>query len=254
MNWSRCGLVALLCSVGVAQSVREAEELDARGNAAMERFHREAQSLARMDHPRGPPERGSHMRSLHRCGLAVVCATLTAGIFACSERPRGASDTSDAAADTMTTPTMRRELSSDLRTAEQALQRVEDSVDVTLGPDDAIRLRPLKEAFLTYRKQQCDRLKAVFKDGTYGPVAELECLIHLTDSRREFIEQNYDFIEKIGDSSGGNGRAKGARGVTRPALHLSCFHRGTVSTVTGGTASPVGAFSGVNSPCQKPNP
>jgi uncharacterized protein YecT (DUF1311 family) len=138
------------------------------------------------------------MSTLRRHGLAVVCATLTAGALACSERPR---DAKDAVADTMTTPAMRRELSSDLRTAEEALQKVEDSVDVALGPDEAIRLRPLKEAFLTYRKQQCERLKAVFKDGTYGPVAQLECLIHLTDSRREFIEQNYDFIEKIGGSN-----------------------------------------------------
>jgi uncharacterized protein YecT (DUF1311 family) len=155
------------------------------------------------------------MRSLRQRELAVVCAALIAGAFACSERARDASDASDAAADTMTTPAMRRTLSSDLRTAEEALQRVEDSVDVALGPDEAIRLRPLKEAFLTYRKQQCERLKAVFKDGTYGPVAELECLIHLTDSRREFIEENYDFIEKIGGVGGGNGRAKPARRATR---------------------------------------
>jgi hypothetical protein len=35
----------------------------------------------------------------------------------------------------MTTPTMRRELSSDLRAAEQALQQIQDSVDVALGPE-----------------------------------------------------------------------------------------------------------------------
>jgi len=155
------------------------------------------------------------MSNVRQRGVAAVVAVLTLGALACSEKPRAAGDASDAAADTMTTPTMRRELSSDLKTAEQALQKVEDSVDVALGPDEAIRLRPLKEAFLTYRKQQCERLKAVFKDGTYGPVAELECLIHLTDSRREFIEENYDFIEKIGGAGVGNGTAKPARGAGR---------------------------------------
>src|SRR5688572_10811270 len=134
------------------------------------------------------------------------------GAFACSERPR---DKSDAAADTMTTPTMRRELSSDLRAAEQALQQIQDSVDVALGPELAVRLVPLREAFVTYRKQQCELLKDVFKDGTYGPVAELECLIHLTDSRRGFIEEHYDFIERIEKSARGTGRAKGARGAAR---------------------------------------
>ena len=133
-------------------------------------------------------------------GVAAVAAALTLGAFGCSEQQRDAR-----VADTMTTPTMRRELSSDLRAAEQALQQIQDSVDVALGPEVAIRLQPMKEAFLRYRKEQCERLKAVFKDGTYGPVAELECMIHLTDSRREFIEKHYDFIEKIRDGGRGKG-------------------------------------------------
>lgn len=144
------------------------------------------------------------MSTLGQRGLAAVATALTLGALACSEKPR---DAGDAVADTMTTPTMRRELSSDLRTAEQALQQIEDSVDVALGPELAMRLVPLREAFVTYRKQQCELLKDVFKDGTYGPVAELECLIHLTDSRREFIEEHYDFLEKIGEQGGRNGRA-----------------------------------------------
>ncbi len=152
------------------------------------------------------------MSTLSHRGLAAFTAALTLGAFACSERPR---DAMDAVADTMTTPTMRRELSSDLRVAEQALQLIEDSVDVALGPELAIRLHPMKEAFVTYRKQQCERLKAVFKDGTYGPVAELECLIHLTDSRREFIEEHYDFVEKIGERRRRIGRAKAAPRAAR---------------------------------------
>jgi uncharacterized protein YecT (DUF1311 family) len=137
------------------------------------------------------------MTTRRQRGLAAVAAALTLGAFACSEHSRDARE--DAVADTMTTPTMRRELSSDLRAAEQALQQLQDSVDVALGPELAMRLHPLREAFVTYRKQQCELLKDVFKDGTYGPVAELECLIHLTDSRREFIEDHYDFIERIRD-------------------------------------------------------
>jgi uncharacterized protein YecT (DUF1311 family) len=144
------------------------------------------------------------MNTMRQRGLAVVAAALMLGAIACSGR---SSDASDAAGDTMTTPAMRRDLSGDLRVAEQALQKVEDSVDVALGPEVAIRLQPMKEAFLRYRKEQCERLKAVFKDGTYGPVAELECMIHLTDSRREFIEKHYDFIEKIGDGGRRKGRS-----------------------------------------------
>jgi len=145
------------------------------------------------------------MTTRRQRGVAAAAA-LTFGAFACSERSRDM-------ADTMTTPTMRRELSSDLRAAEQSLQQIQDSVDVALGPELATRLHPLREAFLTYRKQQCELLKDVFKDGTYGPVAELECLIHLTDSRREFIEEHYDFIEKIRESKRRNVRA--ARGAAR---------------------------------------
>ena len=145
-------------------------------------------------------------------GFAAVAAALTLAVFACAQHPR---DAADAVADTMTTPTMRRELSSDFRSAEQALQRIEDSIDVALGPELAIRLQPMREAFVAYRKEQCERLKAVFKDGTYGAVAQLDCLVHLTDSRREFIEEHYDFLEKIGDPGRGNGNASAARGATR---------------------------------------
>ena len=148
------------------------------------------------------------MTTRRRRVVSAVATSLTLGAFACSERSRDM-------ADTMTTPTMRRELSSDLRAAEQALQQIQDSVDVALGPELATRLRPLREAFVTYRKQQCELLKEVFKDGTYGPVAELECLIHLTDSRREFIEENYDFIEKIGGAGAGSGTTTPARGAGR---------------------------------------
>ena len=127
--------------------------------------------------------------------LAAFWVAATLAVSACSGRPR---DTIDAVADTMTTPAMRRDLTNDLRVAERQLQQLQDSVDAALGPDLATRLQPLREEFATYRKDQCERLKAVFKEGTFGPVAELECLIHLTDSRREFIEEHYDFVEKIG--------------------------------------------------------
>jgi len=103
---------------------------------------------------------------------------------------------------------MRRELTNDLQAAELALKQIQDSVDVALGPNLAVRLQPLREAFLTYKKQECERLKEVFKEGTFGPVAELECLIHLTDSRREFIEEHYDFVERIGARSRSSARVQ----------------------------------------------
>lgn len=155
------------------------------------------------------------MSTLRQRGLAAVAAALTLGAFACSERARETVNAVDSVADTMTTPTMRRALSSDLRAAEQALQQIEDSIDVALGPEIAIRLQPMREEFVAYRKEQCERLKAVFKDGTYGAVAQLECMVHLTDSRREFIVEHYDFIEKIGDSGPGNGKSDTARGAAR---------------------------------------
>jgi hypothetical protein len=145
------------------------------------------------------------MRTPRHRRLVAFAAALTLSAIACSERPRDAMET---ATDTITTPEMRRDLTSDLRAAEVALQQLEDSVDVALGPEVAIRLHPLKEAFVTYRKEQCERLKNVFKEGTFGPVAELECLIHLTDSRREFIVEHYDFIEKIGGGSSAGVRSQ----------------------------------------------
>ena len=69
----------------------------------------------------------------------------------------------------MAMPAMRRDLTSDYRAAEWALQLAEDSVDNALGPNVAVRLQPLKAAFVTYRKEQCERLKAVIKGGTTVP-------------------------------------------------------------------------------------
>lgn len=145
------------------------------------------------------------MSTLRQRGLATVVA-LTLGAFACSDRSRD---------DTMTTPAMRSELSTELVAAERALQQIQDSVDAALGPDIASRLQPLREEFVAYRRDECARLKAVFEDGTYGPVVELECLIHLTDSRREFIEEHYDFVEKIGKQRRDNARAKAAHDARR---------------------------------------
>ena len=140
------------------------------------------------------------MSALRQRALAAVAAALTFGSLACSEKPR---DAIDSVGDTMTTPTMRRELTDDLRAAELALRAVEDSVDAALGPEIAMRLQPMREAFVTYRREQCARLKAVFKEGTFGPVAELECLVHLTDSRIQFVEEHYDFIERLGKRTSG---------------------------------------------------
>ena len=147
------------------------------------------------------------MSTLRQRWLSAVAAVVMLGAAACSERPR---DATDAVADTMTTPTMRRDLSADFRAAEQELKLAEDSVDAALGPELSIRLQPLRESFVAYRQQQCASLKAVFKGGTFGPVAELECLIHLTDSRREFIAEHYDFLEQIdrGRPSANAGRRK----------------------------------------------
>ena len=48
MDWSRGALLAVLCAVAAAQSAPEAQELDNRGNAAMERYrHEEAEQWFR---------------------------------------------------------------------------------------------------------------------------------------------------------------------------------------------------------------
>jgi len=75
----------------------------------------------------------------------------------------------------------------------------------------AVNIDPLE---FRLRNLKDERLKAVFTDGTYGPVAELECMIHLTDSRREFIEEHYDFLDKI--RKGVSGRAKAAHAARTP--------------------------------------
>ena len=99
-----------------------------------------------------------------------------------------------------TTVEMREGLTRDLRQAEADLAQLESSISGHLGDPDATSLRRASDRWREYRQIQCDALRLVFTSGTMGPVAQLTCLVALTDGRREFLEEQYDFAQPAGRS------------------------------------------------------
>lgn len=124
----------------------------------------------------------------------ALIAAVAMGAASCS---RGQPDATADSASYASTPTIRRSLTVDLRQVDSALALLEDSIGSELGADPTTRVREVRESFNAYRKLQCDRLRAVFKDGTVAPVVELECMVHLADDRRAFLQERYDFMDKV---------------------------------------------------------
>jgi len=127
---------------------------------------------------------------------------LTAGITsfvllaaACSQREQSPDESgvrSDR--DAVTTPQQREDLSTDLRQAEKSLTALEDSIRSFLGMPDAEGVQHARALWDQYRKAECDGLRFYFEAGTIAPVAQLACLVALTDARRRFLAEQYDFI------------------------------------------------------------
>ena len=93
----------------------------------------------------------------------------------------------------MTTPEMREELTRDLHEAEHDLVELQDSIQRYLGDPYALTFRAVIDRWEDYRGEECDAIRVTFAPGTIAPVAELTCLVELTDNRREFLGKLYDF-------------------------------------------------------------
>jgi hypothetical protein len=135
-----------------------------------------------------------NLRILRTCALAAMAA-------ACVSPPPARRlvrlDSLRALADSgplVTTVGMRQDLTSDLRSAERDLRGFEDSISVFMGPDYAATMLAARTQWNAYRRAQCSALRAVFAPGTMGPVSELECFVELTDQRREFLQEQYNFV------------------------------------------------------------
>lgn len=127
---------------------------------------------------------------------------LTAGMIffvllatACRQREQSPDETGARSdRDAVTTPQQREDLSTDLRQADQSLTAFEDSIRSFLGMPDAAGVQQARALWDQYRKAECDALRSYFEAGTMAPVAQLACLVALTDARRQFLTEQYEFI------------------------------------------------------------
>lgn len=122
-------------------------------------------------------------------GLLLYPLTLTVASVcaACGAPPAGEPRS------VITTPGMREELTRDLNEAEHNLVELQDSIQRYLGDPYASTFRAVIDRWQEYRGEECDAIRVTFAPGTIAPVAELTCLIALTDDRRKFLGTLYDF-------------------------------------------------------------
>jgi hypothetical protein len=125
-------------------------------------------------------------RWTHGLGIGAVAV-----FCACYEGDRAAPGVVD-------TPGMREALTLDLRAAEADLAALVDSIHAYLGDASAAVLLSAGDLWEEYRRVECESLRAVFEPGTLGPVAQLTCLVEVTDDRRRLLGGQYDFIPAPG--------------------------------------------------------
>ena len=136
-------------------------------------------------------------------GRTLLTLVAALGVAACRSDSEDSTDLSAAEA-VRTTIDIREGLTSDLWQAEADLAQLEDSIYLYLGPTHATSVRRASERWEEYRQIECDALRLAFATGTIGPVAQLTCLVALTDGRREFLGQQYDFARpaaRAGDAT-----------------------------------------------------
>ena len=136
------------------------------------------------------------MRSRYLRAYAVAILT----VLGCSSGDREATDTrarqgtpTDTAPE-YTTHEMSEGLSEDVRKSDYDLAELQDSIYRSVGDSLTAVLEQARTSWERYRKLECDALGLVFAGGTMGPIAELECWVALTDSRRRFLGEQYEFI------------------------------------------------------------
>jgi uncharacterized protein YecT (DUF1311 family) len=88
---------------------------------------------------------------------------------------------------------MSRELTRDVRESERELAALQDSIYRFLGDTVSVSLKQAEMSWAAYRKLECGAIRVAFAQGSLAPVAQLECLVELTDDRRRFLAHEYNF-------------------------------------------------------------
>jgi uncharacterized protein YecT (DUF1311 family) len=96
---------------------------------------------------------------------------------------------------------MSQGLSRDVQQADRDLVTLEDSLYLFLGDTLAAALKLADASWAEYRKLECGALHIAFAPGTQAPIAQMECWVALTDERRKFLAEQYDYMNSKRTSS-----------------------------------------------------
>jgi uncharacterized protein YecT (DUF1311 family) len=131
-----------------------------------------------------------HLQTIALTGLTVAACT--------GQERRSASDTvsSRAAADSLTVTTyeMSQALTRDVGESDRQLKAVEDSIYLFIGDTVSLALKRADAGWEQYRKLECNAIRVAFAEGTTAPIAQMQCWIDLTDDRRRFLAERYDYM------------------------------------------------------------
>ena len=86
-----------------------------------------------------------------------------------------------------TTLEMQKCLSHEIKSSEERLKRVEDSLVAKLSPRQVVVFRRASAAWMLFRDLECESEAERFSGGTMAAVVELECRLALTDRRRKDV-------------------------------------------------------------------
>lgn len=122
-------------------------------------------------------------RRLNAYGLVLLTAV------ACS---RGAPSANSAPG--ITTREMSQGLSHDVQQSDRDLASLQDSLYRFLGDTISTVLKQARANWEQYRKLECDAIRVAFAPGTMAPIAQMECYVALTDERKRFLVEHYDYM------------------------------------------------------------
>jgi uncharacterized protein YecT (DUF1311 family) len=94
----------------------------------------------------------------------------------------------------ITTREMSEGLTRDVRESDRELVALQDSIYRFVGDSLSAVLQRAGASWEQYRKLECDAIRLTFAPGTMAPIAQMECWIELTDERRHFLVEQYDYM------------------------------------------------------------
>jgi uncharacterized protein YecT (DUF1311 family) len=89
---------------------------------------------------------------------------------------------------------MSQALTRDVGESNRELSAVEDSIYLFMGDSVSALMKQAHTSWEHYRKIECDAIRVAFAEGTMAPIAQMECWVDLTDGRRRFLSEQYDYM------------------------------------------------------------